>query len=343
MKDDRYPRTRYSDVLGEDPSPERVRLVEDIQALYSPQQPPQSVASSVRMAIREEAEKLRTQETAHPARVWPRPLRRGLGVAGFAGFALVVAAVALGLSAMLARMGSAPDPDGSSKSGDGYTGASIGPVNTRPEGTLSPLLSGSGVLHIKRTITARTVQGEVDFEMESELWYDRATGEARYQERDPWGHIDRIMLHEGQTDSLYLARAGQVNTETIGVGAVPLSVRAMFASQEQLERGELRQVGGVVVPSGQIAAVRKNAGARPVISFVDTATGLTRKLQRMHWSGHDGDWVYEYPVIETVDRSSLPEDFFSISSVRSLPTVTPPTREPTLAPPQASPTAVVTP
>jgi hypothetical protein len=323
MKDDRYPRTRYSDVLGEDPGPERVRLVEDIQALYSPQRPPPSVASSVRMAIREEAEKLRTQETADATRVWLRPVRRSLGVAGFAGFALVVAAVAVGLAAMLSRMGPASSADTAATGNGGNASAVAGSASTETAAQLSPLLSGSGVLHIKGINSLLTAKGEAAYKWTIEFWYDRATGDARFEARNVLGRPgdDAILLYEGQTFGIYEQISGYVRTfDQDGPSAISRPVEQMFNSRVLLRKGRLVPAVGVAAPEGQMVAVEPGAGNRKYMAYLDKATGLTHRVDP--GSGAMST-VITYSTIETLDRASLPRDLFDIHALPPAPTEEP--------------------
>jgi hypothetical protein len=346
MKDDRYPRTRYSDVLGEDPSRERVRLVEDIQALYSPQQPPQSVASSVRMAIREEAEKLRAQEAAHATRVWPRPVRRSLGVAGFAGFALLVAAVALGLSAMLSRMGPASSADTAATGNGGNAGAVAGSASTEGAPAISPLLSGSGVLHIKGTKVDQTNSGDVINRWTIEFWYDRATGDARYETKTILGSIpySLILLRQGERYSMYSPVTGSVDSVSRAAGesvaSMPKPVDIMFDLKMRLSQGRMKRAVDVAVPQGQIAVTRLGDSPENPVAFLDQATGLPMKVINVHFRSagrsYEGKYLYEYPVIETLDRASLPRDLFDIYALTPVPPA--PTEEPVLLMPPGTQT-----
>lgn len=352
MSDNQDPRERYADVLGEEPERGQMRLIEDIRALYPLRQPPRSVALSVGRAVREEGTVARGTESVRDAGAgrpgvarhrWPflQPLRRGLGAAGLAGFALMVLAIAVGLSAMLSRMDQARGGDVATVLGDRHPGVAAGGVSNAPASPVSPLLSGAGVLHIKGTALSRAVQGDVMTKAELEFWYDRATGNARLEQTVLGVPGSKsVYIREGQTDLYYRPSTGATYLERdVLLSGVSRPVWRLFMYKLQLDRRQLEPSVAVSAPAGQIAAVPP--GGKGGVAYLDQATGLTRRVTGLRLRGRDASLEYEYSAVETLDSSVLPADLFSIRAITpEQPTDVIPAAPP--AEPTAIPNATVT-
>lgn len=344
MSDEQYLRDKYPDFLGDGASTERVRIIGDIKAMSSAYQPPAGLDASITRTLREgpavqashrkhvpglrqhgRDEHEKVTRPGGRSLLWLRALRRGMGVAGLAGFVVVVGIIAVGLAVTFSRMQREPSPqDFTHVAATALAGIPAGaPVSTPlPEAAVSPLLKGGGVLHIKRTTTGRTDRGEEVFKVEDELWYDRATGDARYENRNVLDLSNSsILVHKGQTDTLYFPAKGALSTTEVPRGSVSGAVESMFERKVYLDRGVLVQAVGVAPPESQIAVRRpgETADTTPATTYLDRATGLTREIRNVRWGGRDGSLLYEYPVIETLDRASLLPDLFSIQAPASVP------------------------
>jgi hypothetical protein len=116
MSDEREPREAYPEFLGPDENPRLIRVVRDLRALGALSGPPRQAEAAIRSALVREAGNRRPAAEAQPAdvparRAWPgwwpwSPSSRGAvlsAAAGMAGFAALVAAIALGLTLLLPR------------------------------------------------------------------------------------------------------------------------------------------------------------------------------------------------------------------------------------------------
>lgn len=356
MNDEQYLRQKYPDFLGEDASSEQVRLVRDYMTMASGIQPPPGLAASIKMTLNEsdtrqprrarnhskEAALQMNDEQQSPYRgpsnlrriPFVQPLRRGLGIAGFASFALIVGAIAFVLSLTLSQMQPGTTPAAPAQAAATPTIGIPVAVPTRvdlPETAVSPLLKGAEVLHIKGMETFRTEQGEILTKHEMEFWYDRATGDARLERRNVLGvpSDQWILMHEGGRYLMYNRVTGMIDATTQANPSGMLTpVDQMFKYKASLDNGTMKQATGVAAPEGRIAAVLATAGANPSVVFLDKATGLGLKASPYRRLRQNGELLYEYPVIETLGRASLSTDLFDMDAlgveIRMRPTEVPP-------------------
>jgi hypothetical protein len=361
LSDENYLRGKYPDLLGQDADPGQVRLIRDLETLSSADQPPEQVLASIRRTLLREVRSraIRNRDAGEYDRgsdgrtsgdwrgivadrknartLWAS--NRATRAAGLGAFAVVVVAIVLGLSVMLSRMdrGTADVARG----GDSAAGALQQAGTAIPEDEpASPLLSGTGVLHIEGTRSWRTERGEVRKRLAVEFWYDRATGNARLHLKtllsDPG--YDWVTLREGRRYALYNPVSGwrdvEVSTPDSPVPATPRPVDEMFRlgsflpGWERLIPAGEEQVGG----RRAIALARRDTGER--VLYIDRESRLPLRRE-VAWSEggrtYRGVETFEYPVIETVDKGSLPPGLFSVDAILSAPHA--PTAEPTLPAP----------
>ena len=250
-----------------------------------------------------------------------------------AAFSVVVAIIAAGLSAMLPRL------DGGTRSTVRESGdaASVRrSVGAAPSDVgISPLLSGEGVLHIKGIRSWRSYNGEMGERFETEFWYDRANGDARFRIKNVSGvegyHL--AYLRQGSAYTFYDVHSGAPHTKTEtpeDTYAGPKPVEGMFRLEPTIipNWGAIEPAGEEVVGGKRAIKFVAKADKRPILS-IDKETRLPLRRLDLSWSSKDkqrkirGEQVHEYPVIETVDRASLPADFFSPAGLRRGPTPVP--------------------
>ncbi len=352
MGDEREAREKYAEFLGEDASAVRLRLIKDLEALGAATRPPQHLVSSMRARLRERKiagtdmsgddssrwgrsvnkdseEIMRTEDRRHAQQApsgWGR-------LVGLAAFSLVVAIIAVGLSTMLSRL------DGGTRSAvrESRDAASVRrSVGAAPSDVdISPLLLGEGVLHIKGTISWQSYNGEITEQFETEFWYDRANGDARFHIKNVSGikGYDLVCLRQGSTYTFYDVYSGALHTKTETADntyAGPKPVEAMFHLEPTIipNWGLIEPVGEEVVDGKKVIKFVVKADKRPIL-FVDKETRLPLKRLNLSWSSKDlqrkihGNQVHEYPLIETVDRASLTGDFFSPAGLQHGPTPVP--------------------
>ncbi|MDP9381395.1 MAG: hypothetical protein M3Q29_14860 [Chloroflexota bacterium] len=258
-------------------------------------------------------------------------------MAGLGAFAAVVLAIAVGLSAMLSRMGGGRVDI--ARVGDSAASApQQARTAIREDESVSSLLSGTGVLHIKGTRSWRTEQGEVRKKLGVEFWYDRTTGNARLHFKTLISNpgYDWVMLWERQRYALYNPITGwrdvEVSTPDSPVPATPRPVDEMFRLGSFLPGWDQLIPGGEEVIGGRRAIALENRETGRRVLYIDRENHLPLRRD-VAWSEgnrtYQGLEVFDYPVIETVDKESLPADLFSVDALLAAPR--PMRVEPTLA------------
>ncbi|MEJ7653772.1 MAG: hypothetical protein WKH64_10770 [Chloroflexia bacterium] len=193
------------------------------------------------------------------------------------------------------------------------------PPATVPD--VSPLLVGDGVLHIELSRTMRSPKGVELQLLNVEFWYDRSTGEARSQSKTVAGapNGDRILLSDGKTSVNY---GGSGAAETIPPDGSRISppVDAMFPHKHQMLQYILQPAYGAA-PRKDWMALRHTSPnyAKEWVAYVDAATGLTQRVEYPKGAIPGSHMMYDYRVIETVERDTLSDDFFTVESLRPAP------------------------
>ncbi len=339
MSDERHLREQYPDFLGEGATAERVRLVREIKAISAAIEPPPGLAASVRRVLQESAAEQpretgtyqegmsslaqQGQDSVRPSPIsrrrlaWPQPVRQGVAVAGLAGFVLVVAVIAIGLAAVLPRM----EPRQSSAPSTPVRVAPVIAGTALPGASVSPLLSGSGVLHIKGTRELRTLQGEVTDRYSLEFWYDRSNGNARYHIRNVFGNEEHehVLLREGQTYLMYQPSSRSAHTESGSSVAMPNPVEVMFRLESELAGWDNLVPVREETIGGRRAVGLGRKGSTQALLYIDKETRLPLRRDGMDWvregKYYKGASLFEYLTIETLNRESLPPDLFSIRAI----------------------------
>ncbi|MDP9380852.1 MAG: hypothetical protein M3Q29_12020 [Chloroflexota bacterium] len=209
-----------------------------------------------------------------------------------------------------------------------------------PETPASPLLSGTGVLHIQATQVLLTEKGEEVERYQLQFWFDRANGDARYEARDVSGTDRQILLREGQTYSVYFPDREYVNSHTEspenGPAAMPKPVGEMFSEKMALDGSATARYPGTklvavaeeaidgkpaLVAAPEVAAdPAKDTSQVKFRAYIDKATGLTLKVIGVEYTTRDragvnGTRLFQYDVIERMDRDVLPQDWFSVRAL----------------------------
>jgi len=258
--------------------------------------------------------------------------------------AVVVLALALGLPSLSDRTVPA-DPDTTQKSA------------ADAETPLSPLLLGTGVIHIKGTIMGRTSAGEESDQVIIEFWYDRDTGDALYHRREvgdtrPEDFYSAYEQGRGYSRVFRPNGIAQIYPENSVRSRALRPLVMMFERKLYILQGNLKTTDRVTAPSGQVALISKHRINAPLdkdtsVTYLDKATNLPKcvtntDLPTTRIGGKEqhltGDLRYEWSTIETVERSSLPRSLFAMESYATVvPHSTPPswlypTADPRLTP-----------
>lgn len=348
MSDEQYLKETYTEFLDDDASPECVRLIRDIKTLSSADQLPQYLGESIRRNLLDSFNAPERHQQPHRSRSrrvaskrqgsggrsrnnrWFFPslkaLDRVLRVGGMAAFIVVVGVTAIGLSMMLSQriLDTKSNPTDNQIMSE-LTPEPVTSFGVSSEASVSPLLSGQGVLHIRATEQRLTATG---IEMETypiEFWHDPAVSNARLDKRNAAGTEQQRLVRERATyaDIDPLQNKAYMMTESTSYPIAFLKpVDQMFRYKIALDEGEMAAIGEeMVVGKLAIVATDKEVAseASPEVKvYIDKANGLTLKETGIDYetaSGsavQDGIIVTQYHVIERVSSSQLPGDLFSL-------------------------------
>lgn len=273
--------------------------------------------------------------------------RRWQRLAGLSAFVVVMTIIVVGLITTLSRT----DDSAHTAPRDGNPPTRINhdtSAASKADAGISPLLTGTGVLHIEGVRLLESDNGEVTGGYETEFWYDRSNGDARFEIKGTSGQqwYNFIHLRQGQMFTYYNVYTGAKRTATETAAdtfAGPKPVEAMFRLEPAVipDWDFLEPAGDEIVGGKKVTKLVAKANKKPIL-YIDKETRLPLKRVDLSWSSKDyqkqihGAQILNYPVIENIKRDTLSDDYFSPSSLDEGPTPVPQV-EPTLTMPTPSP------
>lgn len=227
-----------------------------------------------------------------------------LGVLALLTIAVVAAAIVL--SGAPNRGGQAPVGQAGSTPHREYTTADYVATD---EARISPLLSGSGTLHIEGVQITRDDQGNEVNRTPFAFWHDPRTGNARYETKTATGSTLEGFTRNGSVYSRYDAVANTATSSSVDTGSqvtTPKPVELLFRDKLALDAGRVVPVREETI-DGRTAVVTAPANApdAPDHIYIDKANGLTLKAVGIS---------YDYTLIERVPSSQAPPGAFSVPS-----------------------------